>query len=395
MKWVVCILLFATCAYADPSVSNVSGTLTNGQSITITGTGFGSTGPTVTVYDEFEKGTVGNEISKSTGSATVNEWTRVASDDVGRDERSRYSSTYAHSGTKSAWQDWYSGSDSSVPLFARNLGAATSVYAQFWTYVPVGGHVPGYGSVSGTNWKTWLIYQGPTSGLWDADTSCSYGAVILTDIDSWPMTGSGFAPLATWYDNSGRSSLQSSQGGYHDTDYASLNIAAGVWERFEVYLTASSSSAGTLGAWQMSANQARAEMGYTTGLTTTHSAHGNHWDMIQFPAFGRGENNYGTTYYDDVYVATGSGALARVEIGNNATYSSCTNLATCTPTSWGDTSITATLRSGTFSSGTAYLFVTDSSGVTSAGKEITFGEESSTPAPPTISNVTISNGRVQ
>jgi len=76
----------------------------------------------------------------------------------------------------------------------------------------------------------------------------------------------------------------------------------------------------------------------------------------------------------DVCVAVGPAAMARVEICNNSSYSSATNCAIFTPTSWSNTSITATVRMGSFTNGLAYLFVIDSAGTTSpSGYPITIG----------------------
>lgn len=58
----------------------------------------------------------------------------------------------------------------------------------------------------------------------------------------------------------------------------------------------------------------------------------------------------------------------------------------CTVTSWSASSIQATVRTGSFSNGTAYLFVVDSDGNVSSGYEVTVGS-GSTPSL-TISGVT-------
>lgn len=42
---------------AAPAITGVGGTVSNGQTITISGTGFGSSGPTIAIFDDFEKGT--------------------------------------------------------------------------------------------------------------------------------------------------------------------------------------------------------------------------------------------------------------------------------------------------------------------------------------------------
>jgi len=53
-----------------PLITGVSGTITNGSEITITGSDFGANGPTVHIFDDFESGTVGNNIRLGSGSAT-------------------------------------------------------------------------------------------------------------------------------------------------------------------------------------------------------------------------------------------------------------------------------------------------------------------------------------
>jgi hypothetical protein len=81
---------------------------------------------------------------------------------------------------------------------------------------------------------------------------------------------------------------------------------------------------------------------------------------------------------DDVYIATGPNAAARVEIGNATTYTACTNLALITPDSWSSNLIIATVRQGRFASGSkVYLYVSDASGnVNSTGFPITLGTSS-------------------
>jgi hypothetical protein len=72
--------------------------------------------------------------------------------------------------------------------------------------------------------------------------------------------------------------------------------------------------------------------------------------------------------YDDIYLATGPHAAARVEIGNKANYSECTMMAISTPTAWSGTQITATVREGCFRDGDAvWVFVVDDQNVPSAG----------------------------
>lgn len=139
-----------------------------------------------------------------------------------------------------------------------------------------------------------------------------------------------------------------------------------------------STTDGTLQAWEMNSGVKRTQIASRGGVVTIHA--GETWDTLHFPGYGRGDTN-SQTYYDDIYVATGNGARARVEIGNAPKYTDCTNLAVLTPTSWSDAAIIATMRQGSFHMGdTAYIFVLDPDGVpNSRGYQVTIGRHADQP----------------
>ncbi|MBM4131478.1 LamG domain-containing protein, partial [bacterium] len=72
-------------------------------------------------------------------------------------------------------------------------------------------------------------------------------------------------------------------------------------------------------------------------------------------------------WFDNVYI---DNTPARVEIGNAATYASCTKREIQIPSDWSATSITVTVNTGTLT-GNNYLFVIDEEGVASNGYPIT------------------------
>lgn len=82
---------------------------------------------------------------------------------------------------------------------------------------------------------------------------------------------------------------------------------------------------------------------------------------------------YGDIYFDD--------SFAKVIIGDNQDYTKCTHREIQIPTVWGSSgnSITFNAKQGTFANGTAYLFVMDDDGNVSAGKQITLGSGGSIP----------------
>lgn len=364
--------LLPSALWSAPSISGVTGSLADGQTITITGSGFGSTGPTILLFDDFELGSDGTPLSDSERNAQVGVWRQISQIDP---YYPTYSGTYAHSGSLAFKQDWGSGpgeQEGARWASPKNSSVFSTVYMSFWIYVPAGKDIPGT-SQGIPNWK---IFWLSTDDYFQND----YTSTVLTN--SIPDTTGNY-----YFGTSVGNGSQDRAG----IGWKPLYLTKGRWARQEKYLVASTSS-GYLQDWYMDSSRARYSVGTANGRTIDNGTTG--WQYIHFPGFGRYDSN-SQTYYDDIYVATGPGALARVEIGNASTYSSCTNLAVCTPTSWSNTSIDATVRAGSFSSGTAYLYVIDSEGAVSTAKEITLGEEEEPPADTTPPAVTITTSDPQ
>jgi len=116
-----------------------------------------------------------------------------------------------------------------------------------------------------------------------------------------------------------------------------------------------------------------AEKGMTTiyrnNMPAFPSGATTQWNQLSMPGWwGNGDWSKFDGVYDDVYLAVGPNAAARVEIGDAPTYAASKNLTILTPSSWSDSQITATLRAGSFKTfNGAYLFVTDSNGKVSNG----------------------------
>lgn len=316
------------------AITSVTGKIANGKSIFVVGTDFGTTGPTIAVFDDFEKGTNGNAISTTAGSAQVNEWDVV--------QNPTYSTAQAHGGSLSCQFDFgdaYNyGGDRQLSV---NTTGATKIYMSFWMLVPSDSYIPGVNTEDGGNWKFAMITGDPWA-------ESDYVIVLEGDV------GGDFQTPNPWYDATGLG----------ETGYGVCSLQKGRWHRWEWHAVGSTSGAGVMQIWETNSGQARRSCGGDTDLTTLHS--GDTWDYVDFPAYARIDET-AINYHDDIYIATGDNCLARVEIGNNATYTSCTNLAVCTPTAWSGTGITLTARSGSFSTGTVYLFVVDKDGNASSG----------------------------
>ena len=101
----------------------------------------------------------------------------------------------------------------------------------------------------------------------------------------------------------------------------------------------------------------------------------NHWTAlrIQPPDFPMDQpppsGEY--VYFDDIYI---DNTWSRVMIGNASTFDASTHREPLIPTAWSASSVTAYFNQGSFANGSsAYLFVVDSNGNASAGKAITIG----------------------
>lgn len=94
-------------------------------------------------------------------------------------------------------------------------------------------------------------------------------------------------------------------------------------------------------------------------------------------------------YFNDIYLDY---TLAHVILGNSSSYQSCSIREVQIPTSWSNGSITFNVNLGAFQQGqTAYLYVVDNTGAVSGGRAVTVGGSGSgggttpTDNPPTIS----------
>lgn len=346
----VSIAMLAGTSLAAPAITGVSGTVQGGQEVTISGSGFGTTGPTIRLFDSFEKGTSGATISAATNSADVANWT--TSERMGGTVPA-YANTYALSGTKSMAIDyrvsWGSGPSLTYPNVQNS-----DILVSWWQYIPTNRDVPGTNNPGdgGPNWK--LFWIGDQTDDWPWGSDFSIQCLSSTCDASTSLSQLDDLGTPTRYDGQWYNSL----------------FSKGTWTRVTIAMRNSTSSGY---AWQQEINgSSHLIVENATNVVTAHSD--DPWNALVVPGFGRSDNN-SVLYIDDVYVATGDGARARVEMGNASTYSASTNLALITPTAWGDTSITATVRQGQFDAEeSAYLYVVHADGTANAnGYPVTIG----------------------
>ncbi len=352
--FVLAILVCSAPLMAAPSVSGVQGTVANGQSITVTGSAFGAAGPNVVLFDDFELGTNGNAIKSGAGSAQEGQWSVVSGTPTPvYSNASSVSGSLAFRANMATY--WRNYAEANLP------SGTTQVFFSYWMYLPAGNQVPG--GPSSPNWKI----------IWLGGPSHVQGSDLIVPID---MGGS--------YAVSCNVCPYSSKAPYLNN----LTFTPGTWHRVWAWIIGSSSGGGKTLVWDMDTAGVHQEL---NTVNTSNLNSGSWWDVFDLNGFGNQSASY--PMFDDVYIATGPNAAARVEIGNAAAYTSCSNLATVTPTSWSNGSIVATVRQGSFKSGqSVYVYVTDASGnVNAQGYPVTVGSGSSTTPPPSSPPPTTTN----
>lgn len=358
-SWAAAALIgFGPACIAAPSISGISGSIADGQTVTISGSGFGN-GPTVLVFDDFEGGDGQDGKSVPLTSPEIGKWSAYTTG-----ARPTYSS-HARSGqhgfriTDPQFDPNKSGS--AMGSFTEIMSAPTTEF--FITYsvlVPQGTTFPGASS-PGTlppmsTWKAFWMYDGPEgfhgngqadiwlpawSGYWQIGGNS--GAVLKN-----------LGPLGGWF---------SFKGWNRFAVWAKANPASPVKSNGTIFVQATSSEKGhSEGTWSD-----RSPFQGSTAFNNPPST--GKWDRFTVPGwYGNGDNSHNQMTYDDIYVATGANAAARVEIGDASSYKKSKILAISTPQSWSDGQIVFTVRAGPFRdfSG-AYLYVVDGENNVSKG----------------------------
>ncbi len=325
----------------DPVVSGATGTFSDDNAVTISGSGFRSTGPSAELLkDAIEAGVDGASFAK-TG------WNQLYPE-AGRD--ALYSADDSYRKTQSiafVFQDY------SFEGLQYDFGSGIEeIYFTAWVNFDKNDNNTKF------QWKTWRVsntsaYAAEEAGIigdtWWISDELKWGNVdYKVYIDSAPDTAYGL----------------------HDDAYL-----FNTWMRLEWYYKKGTTNNydGTVLHNRIGFGSALNAGNRTNVLTHTTA---NASDLWRYLIFGQAYSNLepGTernciVYWDDVYV---SQTRARVELGNNSVFANCTVREIQEVTSWSDTSIGVTFNQGNFAaSTTAYLFVVDQDGTASGGYEVT------------------------
>lgn len=346
----IILSLLLTCVTVNAAITGTNGTVSNGESVTISGSSFGTKSPAAPIlWDQFEYGSNGNQLQ------TFDNWDAYGG--AGASNGGLISTDDSYSGTRSAYNS-VTGADASCDFCTSNFffNASDKVFYSYklkWTSSNVTGGITKFGRINAS----------PNSYNGDGNFAYSSGGAV---------TGGG----AYFFNEPGGGS------GYGFQQY--VTAGPNVWHKIDMYSELSTPAGTANGVNWFSVDSTdynrTGEVNRASGETFQQD------NIILGIMFANitGSSAIVETWVDDVYVDNTS---ARVELCSGSAWTSRGTCDIQIPTSWSSTSITATVNQGSFAAdATAYLYVVDADGaVNSTGYEVTIGAGgSSGPKPSAI-----------
>ena len=341
------LLAMAVPAVAQPDISSVSGEFVAGESIRIFGSSFG-TEPQVISWDDFEGGTVGDQLRDPVIGPT---WT--FQHPSSNTPVPSYHGSHAYSGSQSSKVAWKEPGWSGYSINAFGWGGEgpyNSIYLSYMRY-----HDPSRNEAPSSMNHKQVYTFGPVSSGGHYEQQQFMPFMIPGGQQSF-ATMLQDSPADIWY--------WSDAPRYYNSNYS--------WGRWEVWLDYEDSAElndGHFITWYnyvVKRNAADQNLCDVSGGNMVKDLRIGH--MFQ----GYNELEYVRSYFDDVYIAT---TRARIELGNAPTFEACTKREIQVASDWVGTQIDFELRPVQFTSGeTVYLFVIDEQGNASPGYSIELGE---------------------
>jgi hypothetical protein len=345
MKSIILLLVILPfVVHATPQISNVAGSIENNQSITINGLDFGEKIPASPIkWDQFEAGSNGANLS-----------------DV-QPEWRPYSSSY---GSAIYSNVSYSG-DLSVSNNTNRHGFATNyldiihsdeVFVSYW----------------------WRI---------DGVTGDDGGVVKLTRINSSAAAGGGgrYNGIGETYLSNLNPGTSSPYFAYNNGDgntgpIGYVRASTNAWSRVDMGKKLSTPGISDGSAFCQNLTEQRSAV--HNNVITRAAGHTFQLDTVLLGLMMANDVGTFSLYLDDIYI---DNTLARVEIGNNSDFDSCTHREMQLPTSWDGNNelVTINFNQGAFTAGeTVWLFVINSLGEASDGYQLEISQNYSSPGIP-------------
>ena len=339
------ILLLVLCSpalgLAAPTINSISGSTADGQTVAISGNGFGSHSLKI----EWLGGPTGNIEQGANGAAFSKSGWIPDGDTAGACQAPRYSTVRAHSGSKSI-SSFYLSNTYNSGYYYNFGGGQSSIYMTYWVYFDWAGSTAG-------QWKMWRISDGGAGGIYSDAT-----AHVMSS--QWTNSDGSYSMIYyCWWTPD------------QQTQYIGTGVARNRWVRVEVYYA--QGPGGVFRYYIHNQDGAPFEAANRTNFTARATP-------VQYPVIQNyvgnisgGDRSQVHVYNDDIYLQAGT--QARIEIGDKSTWSACAHREIQFPISWSDASVNFAFNRGSFVNGnTVYLYVVDSNGsINSTGYPVTIG----------------------
>lgn len=325
-------------------IMSVSGTVSDGQVLTITGGGFGS-GCSSVWFEDYSDGVLNSDIKLD------NTVFNVTGDGTGTFAK-RVSDSRSGSLAASVFQETLAGGQWVSHGLHRTFSAVTELFVSQAVKIPSGSRFPGTGGgTSGTNadyssdssWKTVWVTGGST-GTNDIVIPSHIGVGVWSHIGNDLPDKRNWGADPTWWE-------------------------WGAWNRLTTWMKAGDTpevDAGQL-YFQVANTADTLFEDSTTPVIFSGGTNPYNWTDVRVGGWIKdtATQNDVVVLYDDIYIAAGDNAAARVELGNNAVYENCTDLAVCDHNTWADGSLSVNCREGGLNlSANTWLFVTTADNTT-------------------------------
>lgn len=327
------LLLFPSLAYSAPTVSSVTGTISDGSSVTIAGTGFGTKSQaSPLLWDDFETGTTNTLLNAS---PRVGNWHPNNPAGSCPGTGSCYVTSASHSGAKSSQTIEATPTGAQYQFQVDSLPDNTYYYQSFWFRYNQPSNVGGV--------KFQQAWSDPNNQFPIIKTSIAGASWCTNSI--WPNID-GSAPTAEDYP---KNSPFVDSGG-------TCTIPQNTWHHFEGVFK-ESTVGGSDGRVSYIINGYDYSPNYVSTANTRNQT--SHWVLFEFfDGIVNQASSGATIWVDDAYL---DNTWQRVMVCDSSTYSGCTDSEVQVPTAWNNTSITVTLQKGGLTSLTnKYLYVFDS-----------------------------------
>lgn len=331
--------------HAQPMIVNIEGTVQNNAEISILGANFGVDGPNILIYDEFN-GKSGDTVALE---ANIGSWSGM---------NQYYPSIYVQDEKENISALLVDGNN--MRQLNINFDPVQEIYLTYRVRIPEGYNFPHTDSPEtfpeGSQWKlSWLM-----------DGSRGYMGNDDLVIPTW---GNGTYFMIGGNDNAFQ--LPAGRPGTENNWFSFL-----YWNRFSTYMKSGENPTENAGiVWAQGMSKEFGQCVFYSDekilFDGDDSADGyefedddiSQWNRFNLPGWFRDGGTNVRAIYDNVYIATGANARARVEIGDQASYDACKDLHIQTPSDWTDNKVELRLNYPECSSeDTLYLYVVDASG---------------------------------